>query len=97
MMGGLKVYIPDELERRFREAAMRLFGYGRGSLSIAAERAFELWLSRVSEVLELAESIEGPLEAVHGMLSHVKKTGVELQHEAGRARTRRTLEYRGTA
>ncbi|MEM3424651.1 MAG: hypothetical protein QXI42_02410 [Thermoproteota archaeon] len=39
-MGGIKVYIPDDLERRFREAAMRLYGYGEGSLSIACEKAF---------------------------------------------------------
>lgn len=39
-MGGIKVYISDDLERRFREAAMRLYGYGEGSLSIACEKAF---------------------------------------------------------
>ncbi|MGQ9691650.1 MAG: hypothetical protein ACUVQY_10430 [Thermoproteota archaeon] len=44
-IGGLKIYIPDELERKFREAAMRLFGYGKGSLSKASEKAFELWLA----------------------------------------------------
>lgn len=95
-MGGLKIYISDELERKFREAAMRLFGYGRGSLSIASERAFELWLSHVSEVLEIAESIEDPVEAIYGMLSHVKRSGVELQHEARQTRAKKTLEYRGT-
>lgn len=87
-MGGIKVYISDEVERKFREAAMRLYGYGRGSLSIASEKAFLAWLSQVSEVLDIAESIEDPVEAIYGMLSHVKKTGVELQHEARKIRTR---------
>lgn len=52
-MGGIKVYIPDELEQRFREAAMRLYGYGRGSLSVASEKAFSAWLSQVSEAIEV--------------------------------------------
>ncbi|MBS7655859.1 hypothetical protein KEJ50_05095 [Candidatus Bathyarchaeota archaeon] len=56
--------------------------YGKGSLSIASEKAFTAWVSQVSEVLEIAESIEDSVEAIHGTLSHVKKTGVELQHEA---------------
>lgn len=93
-MGGIKVYIPDELERRFREAAMRLYGYGRGSLSIASEKAFSSWLSQVSEVLEVAEAIDDPVEAIYGMLSHVERSGVELQHEARRIRAGKTLGYR---
>ncbi|MBO3769211.1 MAG: hypothetical protein QXS51_00765 [Thermoproteota archaeon] len=95
-MGGIKVYIPDELEKKFRETAMRLFGYGRGSLSIASEKAFSAWLSEVSEVLEFAENIEDPVEAIYGMLSHVKKTGVELQHEASKIRAGKTIEYKSS-
>jgi hypothetical protein len=48
-MGGIKVYISDDVERKFREAAMRLYGYGRGSLSTASEKAILAWLSQVSE------------------------------------------------
>ncbi len=90
-MGAIKVYISDELERRFREAAMRLYGYGRGSLSIAAENAFKEWLSGASKALEATGSIEDPVEAIYGMLSHVKRTGVELQHEARELRSKRAL------
>jgi hypothetical protein len=96
-MGGIKIYIPDELEQRFRKAAMKLYGYGKGSLSIASEKAFIAWLSQVSEVLDIAESIEDPVETIYGMLSHVKRTGVELQHEAERIRAKRALEYRNAA
>jgi len=96
-MGGVKVYISDELERKFREAAMKLYGYGRGSLSIAAENALRAWLSQASEVLEMAESIEDPVEAIYGVLSHVKGTGVELQHEAREIRSKNALEYRDVA
>lgn len=92
-MGGIKVYIPDELELRFREVAMKLFGYGRGSLSVASEKAFTLWLSQVSEVLDFAESIGDPVEAIYGMLSYVKRTGVDLQHEAREIRAKKALEH----
>ena len=44
-MGGIKVYISDEIERKFREVAMRLYGYRKGSLSIASENAISMWLS----------------------------------------------------
>ncbi|MEM1674871.1 MAG: hypothetical protein QXN24_04350 [Candidatus Bathyarchaeia archaeon] len=44
--------------------------------------AISMWLSQVSEFLDIVESIEDPVEATYGMLSHIKKTGVELQHEA---------------
>jgi hypothetical protein len=93
-MGGIKVYISDDVERKFREAAMRLYGYGRGSLSTASEKAILAWLSQVSEVLGVAESIEDPVEAIYGMLSHVKRTGVELQHEAREIRAKRVLGHR---
>ena len=91
-MGGIKVYISDEIERKFREVAMRLYGYRKGSLSIASENAISMWLSQVSE----AESIEDPVEAIYGMLSHVKKSGVELQHEAREIRVKKAMEYRSS-
>jgi hypothetical protein len=96
-MRGIKVYLPEELEKKFREVAMKLFGYGRGSLSIASEKAIAYWLEQVSEVLDIAEEIEDPVEAIYGMLSHVKKSGVELQHEVGELRTKREMEYRNAA
>ena len=38
-MGELKVKLPDRLERRFREYALKKYGYKKGALSMAAERA----------------------------------------------------------
>jgi hypothetical protein len=93
-MDEIKVYVSDELERKFREAAMKLYGYDEGSLSTASEKAFTAWLSQVSEVMDLAETIEDPVEAIYGMLSHVSRTGVDLQHEARDIRAKRSLEYR---
>jgi len=53
--------------------------------------AISMWLSQVSEFLDIVESIEDPVEAIYGMLSHIKKTGVELQHEAREIMARKTL------
>jgi len=37
-MGELKIKLPDTLERRFREYALKKYGYKRGALSMAAEK-----------------------------------------------------------
>ena len=40
---GLKIYLSDSLNEKFRRIAMSVYGYGRGSLSKAAEEAFTRW------------------------------------------------------
>jgi hypothetical protein len=42
-MAELKVYLSQELDKRFRMLAMRIYGYGRGSLSEAAVEALTKW------------------------------------------------------
>jgi len=75
---SLRVQINQKLERKFREVAMRKFGYGKGALSRAAEEAIMKWISTVEE-----ESFEGdPVEAIDGLLSDIDIDSVELQHEA---------------
>ncbi|RLE96412.1 MAG: hypothetical protein DRJ57_05530 [Thermoprotei archaeon] len=66
-MGTLKIRISDELERKFRETAMRLYGFKKGSLSVAAEKTISAWLSQVSQVMELAEAVGDPVEAIYGI------------------------------
>ena|SRR3989338_4587491 len=92
-MGEMKVKISDETEKVFREAAMKAFGYGKGSISRASERAFSEWASQneMEEIRKMAykEGITDPIKAIRGMLKHVKKSSVELQHEAGRIRAKR--------
>jgi hypothetical protein len=44
-MAELKIYLSDGLNDRFRRIAMNVHGYGRGSLSKAAEEAFTEWCS----------------------------------------------------
>ncbi|HEV2119092.1 MAG TPA: hypothetical protein VGS11_03140 [Candidatus Bathyarchaeia archaeon] len=42
-MAELKVYLSQELDKRFRVLAMSVYGYGRGSLSEAAVDALTKW------------------------------------------------------
>ncbi len=77
---SLRVQIDRKLERKFRELAMKRFGYAKGALSRAAEEAFMKWISTF-EKEEL--SFEGdPVEAIDGLLSDIDIGSVELQHEA---------------
>ena len=77
---SLRVQINQKLERKFREFAMRKFGYGKGALSRAAEEAIMKWISTVEEE---NLSFEGdPVEAIDGLLSDIDLDSVELQHEA---------------
>lgn len=45
-MAELKVYLSDELDKRFRRTAMSVYGYGRGSISKAATEALSNWCAR---------------------------------------------------
>lgn len=75
-MAGLRLQVRDDLEKRFRETAIRRFGSGRGALTRAAEQAFERWLSSSKENV----SFEGdPVKAIDGILGEMKVDSVELQ------------------
>ncbi|MDH5439303.1 MAG: hypothetical protein OEY31_01700 [Candidatus Bathyarchaeota archaeon] len=79
-MAGLRFQVKEELEKRFREAAMRRFGYRKGSLSRAAEEAIHQWLISVSAKGLVFEG--DPVEALDGLLADVDLDSVELQHLA---------------
>ena len=87
----MKIYLDDELERRFRKASMETYGYGRGSISKAAEEAIRRWLRENEKLLSEVAIPENPVKAVRGMLRHVKRSGVELQHEASQIRSEHAL------
>ena len=81
-MTGLRLQVRDDLEKRFRETAMRRFGFGKGALTRAAEQAFERWLSTAKENVRF----EGdPVRAIDGILGEMKLNSVELQHSVRRA------------
>ena len=56
-MAETKIYIPDSLDAQLREAAMKRFGYGRGSISKAVETAVAQWLKTEA-------AIRGAIDAV---------------------------------
>ncbi len=86
-MTNLKVNIPEELDRRFREIAMKKYGYTKGALSLAAEKALTEWTVKREE-MEKVKTVarkytKDPIDELEGMLSHVKgKTSVQLKREA---------------
>jgi hypothetical protein len=45
-MAELKIYLSKELNEKFRRIAMTIYGYGRGSISKAAEDALAKWCTR---------------------------------------------------
>jgi hypothetical protein len=61
-MAELKIYLSDSLNEKFRRIAMRVYGYGRGSLSRAAEEALAKWCS-VHEQPNVREKAAGHGEA----------------------------------
>jgi hypothetical protein len=67
-MSSLRVQIDPKLERKFREAAMKKFGCGKGSLKRAAEEAILNWVSCESE----KAIFEGdPVKAIEGLLKGI--------------------------
>ena len=89
-MSSLRVQIDPKLERKFREAAMKKFGYGKGSLSRAAEEAILNWVSCESETA----IFEGdPVKAIEGLLKDIDIDSVKLQHETQKLWAKKVLEH----
>lgn len=78
------------VEEKFRRLAMMVHGYGRGSLSKAAEEAIKQWIIEHEALLEEVDVPEDPVGAIRGALTGIKKSGVELQHEARQIRATKT-------
>jgi len=78
VMAGLRFQIKEELEKKFRETAMKRFGYGKGALTRAAEEALQKWLASISMEEEMFKG--DPVKAIDGLLADVNLDSVELQH-----------------
>ena len=92
-MGDLKIYLPDDLKKEFKRRSMEAFGYGRGSISKAAEEAIQRWTSERETLSQEFPPPKDPVRTIRGMLKHIKKTSVELQHEAKKIRAERAKCY----
>ena len=79
---SLRLEIENNLEKKFRKAAMEAHGYEKGSLKKAAEEAFELWINMGKQ--NGIKEIENPVKLIEGIFSSLKGnyTSVQLQHEA---------------
>lgn len=75
----LRVQISKNLEQKFRELAMKKFGYTKGALSKAAEEALTQWT--LTQEKEKPQFIKDPVEAIDGLLSEISTDSVTLQHE----------------
>ncbi|MBS3132468.1 hypothetical protein J4212_08605 [Candidatus Woesearchaeota archaeon] len=73
----LKFELDRELENRFREAAMRRYGYRKGALQKATKEALSSWVNQHSSKIP---EVKDPFKLVRGMLSDLKgkTTSVEL-------------------
>ena len=88
---SLRVQIDDKLERKFREKAMKRFGYGKGALSKAAEEAILNWVSTAGED---SVNFEGdPVKAIEGLLKDVNVDSVTLQHEIQKLWAKKVLSH----
>ena len=76
---SLRVQINSKLEQKFREAAMKRFGYAKGALSKAAEEAIQNWISALEN--ETINFEDDPVKAIEGLLKDVDINSVTLQHE----------------
>lgn len=83
----LKVELEKTLERKFREAAMKRYGFQRGAFQKATEDAIKNWLSTEPSVIP---RVDDPFPLVEGILKKLKgkKTSVQLQHETKQLWTR---------
>jgi phage-related protein len=88
---SLRVQLNPELEEKFRQAAMKRFGYGKGASSKAIEEAILRWLS-TSE--KKPTKFEGdPVKAIEGLLKDVNIDSVTLQHETQKIWAKKVLNH----
>jgi hypothetical protein len=88
---SLRVQINPHLEQKFREAAMKRFGYGKGALSKAAEEAIINWVSTAEN--EPPQFEGDPVKAIEGLLKDVNMDSVTLQHETQKLWAKKVLDH----
>ena len=81
---SLRVELDRELEKKFREAAMKRFGYSKGSIKKATEMAIKNWSEKEITTRPTKKKGKSGVDLIVGGLAHLrgKKTSVELQHDA---------------
>lgn len=75
----IKAKINEKLEIKFRELAMKRFGYCKEAVAKAVEEAIIWWIASVEKEKIAFEG--DPIEAIDGIISDVKTNSIELQHK----------------
>jgi hypothetical protein len=88
---SLRVQIDPKLEHKFREAAMKKYGYTKGALSKAAEEAILNWLPTANKEKEIFEG--NPITAIEGLLKDIQVDSVTLQHEVLKLWAKKVLTH----
>jgi hypothetical protein len=97
---GIKVELDEQLEREFRQLAMKKFGYSKGSIKKATETAIRQWTETVSGTGPNSESKErqgggSAVDLLTGLLKNTAhKTSVKEQHEIRRLWAKVATEQR---
>jgi hypothetical protein len=96
---GIKVELDEQLEKEFRELAMRKFGYSKGSIKKATETAIREWTqtesgARPRQVSEAGQKNKTAVDLLTGLLRNTKhKSSVEEQHEVQKLWTKVAIEH----
>lgn len=82
---SIRLEFEKEFEKKFRELAMKRFGYSKGSIKKAAGMALKRWTEQEA-TKESKKTFKNPVDDIVGLLADTKvkgkKTSVELQHES---------------
>ncbi len=76
----IKVNFEEGFEEKFRELAMKKYGFSKGVIKKASEKAIKNWVNKE----EIIPKVNDSFSLVRGMMKEFrgKYTSVELQHEA---------------
>lgn len=77
----IKVEFEGEFENKFRELAMKKYGFSKGAIKKASKEAIQNWIKiediQLPKVKDSIKTIKGIMKELRG-----KYNSVELQHQA---------------
>ena len=94
---AIKVELDEDLEREFRELAMKKFGYSKGSIKKATETAIREWtaIETGKKVVSRNRKQKSGVDLLTGLLKDVKhRSSVEEQHEIRRLWIKSAEEFK---
>ncbi|MBS3099007.1 hypothetical protein J4462_02240 [Candidatus Pacearchaeota archaeon] len=76
----IKVEFDKEFERKFRQLAMKKYGYSKGAIKKASREAISIWIEVEDKELP---KLNNPAKVIRGVMKNLrgKYSSVELQHE----------------